>query len=87
MVNDADLRDAILTRVGRGRLEEAISQLREHTRPVEEGHRERLLGSYSTVRRFLPLLLDTLHFQAPDAGETSLKRSERSSDRAQALAD
>ena len=43
-------------------------QLREHTRPVEEGHRERLLGSYGTVRRFLPLLLDTLKFQATDAG-------------------
>jgi hypothetical protein len=36
-INDADLRPAILARVGRGRLEEAISQLREHTRPVEEG--------------------------------------------------
>ena len=56
-----------------GRLEEAISQLREHARPVEEGHRERLLGSYGTVRRFLPLLLDTLHFQATDAGEHVLE--------------
>jgi hypothetical protein len=72
-INDADLRDAILTRVGRGRLEEAIGQLREHTRPVEEGHRERLLGGYGTVRRFLPLLLDTLHFQATDAGEHVLE--------------
>ncbi|MGO9955276.1 MAG: Tn3 family transposase [Solirubrobacteraceae bacterium] len=72
-INDADLRDAILAQVGRGRLQEAISQLREHTRPVEEGHRERLLGSYGTVRRFLPLLLDTLHFQATDAGEHVLE--------------
>jgi hypothetical protein len=72
-INDADLRDAILARVGRGRLEEAISQLREHARPVEEGHRERLLGGYGTVRRFLPLLLDTLHFQATDAGEHVLE--------------
>jgi hypothetical protein len=68
-INDADLRDAILARVGRGRLQEAISQLREHTRPVEEGHRERLLGGYTTVRRFLPQLLDTLEFYATDAGD------------------
>ncbi len=55
--------------------------MREHTRPVEERHRERLLGSYGTVRRFL-LLLDTLKFQATDAGAevldalTALKRIE-----------
>ena len=72
-VSDQDLRDAILARVGRGRLEEAIGRLREHVRPVEEGHRERLLGSYGTVRRFLPLLLDTLDFQATDAGEPVLE--------------
>ncbi|MGO9974442.1 MAG: hypothetical protein ACLPZR_11665 [Solirubrobacteraceae bacterium] len=72
-INDADLRDAILARVGRGRLQAAISQLREHTRPVEAGHRQRLLGGYGTVRRFLPLLLDTLHFQATDAGEHVLE--------------
>ena len=67
-VSDQDLRDVILARVGRGRLEEAIGRLREHVRPVEEGHRERLLGGYETVRRFLPLLLNTLHFEATDAG-------------------
>ena len=56
---------------------------RERKRPVEERDRERLLGSYGTVRRLLPLLLDTLKLQATDAGAqaldalTSLKRIER----------
>lgn len=72
-VSDPDLRDAIIATVGREPLREAVRQLREHTRPVEEGHRERLLGGYGTVRRFLPLLLDTLHFQATDAGEHVLE--------------
>jgi hypothetical protein len=72
-VSDQDLRDAILARVSRARLEEAIGRLRDHVRPVEEGHRERLLGSYGTVRRFLPLLLDTLDFQATDVGEPVLE--------------
>ena len=71
-VSDAELRAAILSSVGRERLQHAVWQLREHTRPVEEGHRERLLGSYPTVRRFLPLLLDTLEFHASDAGEEVL---------------
>ena len=81
-VSDPDLRDMIIAAVGREPLREAVRQLREHTRPVEEGHRERLLGSYGTVRRFLPLLLDTLKFQATDAGAqvldalTALKRIE-----------
>jgi hypothetical protein len=76
-VGDLDLREAILARVGREPLREAVSQLREHTRPVEEGHRERLLGSYGTVRRFLPLLLETLEFQATDAGETIIRALEK----------
>ena len=38
-VGDAELRAAILSGVGRERLQQAVSQLREHTRPVEEGHR------------------------------------------------
>jgi TnpA family transposase len=71
-VSDAELRAAILSSVGRERLQQAVWQLRKHTRPVEEGHRERLLGSYPTVRRFLPLLLDTLEFHATDAGEEVL---------------
>ena len=76
-VSDSDLRDTIIATVGREPLREAIRQLREHTRPVDDGHRERLLAATRTVRRFLPLLLDTLEFQATDAGEQVLKALKR----------
>jgi hypothetical protein len=47
--------------------------MRELAHPSEEGHRERMLASYQTVRRFLPLLLDTLEFHSTEAGEEALQ--------------
>jgi hypothetical protein len=49
-------------RVGRRRLEG----------PPQDRARELILTRYRTVRRYLPLLLDTIDFQATDAGEPIL---------------
>lgn len=72
-IEDREVRREILDRVGRQPLARAVEQIRELARPAEEGHREQMLSGYNTVRRFLPLLLDTLDFHATDAGEPALR--------------
>jgi TnpA family transposase len=71
-IGDPELRRAILAQVGREPLQRAVAQMRQLARP-EEGHRERMLASYPTVRAFLPLLLETLDFHATDAGADVLR--------------
>jgi Domain of unknown function (DUF4158) len=72
-IADRELRNEILARVGRESLQQAVSRMRELAHPSEEGHRERMLASYQTVRKFLALLLDTLDFHSTEAGEEALK--------------
>jgi Tn3 transposase DDE domain len=75
-IGDRELRREILARVGREPLEQAVLRMRALAHPSEEGHRERMLASYQTVRKFLPLLLDTLDFHSTEAGEDVLRAVE-----------
>jgi TnpA family transposase len=72
-IADRDLRNEILARLGREPLSQAVREIRELARPAEEGHRQQVLSGYGTVRRFLPLLLDTVEFDSTDAGEPALR--------------
>jgi TnpA family transposase len=71
-IADPEVRSEILAQLGREPLREAIEEIRKLVQPAEEGHREQMLGAYTTVRRFLPLLLDTVEFQCTDAGEPAM---------------
>ena len=46
------------------------------TRPEDDNYYEFLLGNYSTIRRFLPLLLRTVQFEGAKAGQPALKAIE-----------
>jgi TnpA family transposase len=69
---DHKLRSIIFERVSRGHLEQASATVDTLTRPDDDNYYEFLLGNYSTVRRFLPLLLRTIAFEAAKAGQPVL---------------
>jgi TnpA family transposase len=71
-IADPQVRSEILARLGREPLRQAVEEIRKLVQPAEEGHREQMLGAYTTVRRFLPLLLNTVEFQCTDAGEPAV---------------
>ena len=56
---DAKLRSIIFERVPREQLERDSATVDTLTRPEDDNYYEFLLGNYSTIRRFLPLLLRT----------------------------
>jgi len=64
--------DAIFTRVDRAGLADAVAAMERLARSPEDRARDLILTRYSAVRRYLPLLLDTLDFHATDAGEPIL---------------
>ena len=64
--------DAVFARVDRSRLIAAVSAIERLARSPQDRARELILTRYSTVRRYLPLLLATIDFQATDPGEPIL---------------
>jgi TnpA family transposase len=64
--------DAIFRRVDRAGLADAVAAMERLARSPEERARDLILTRYGAVRRYLPLLLDTLDFHATDAGEPIL---------------
>ena len=76
------LRDAVFAAVERERLTAAVTAIGRLTRSPDDRARELVTRSYPGVRRYLPLLLDTIEFHATDGGEpilealTALKLSE-----------
>ena len=68
--------------VERERLAAAVTAIGQLTRSPDDRARELVIRSYTGVRRYLPLLLDTIEFHATDGGEailealTALNRSE-----------
>jgi TnpA family transposase len=76
------LRDAVFAAVERERLAAAVTAIGRLTRSPDDRARELVTRSYTGVRRYLPLLLDTIEFHATDGGEpilealTALKLSE-----------
>ena len=70
---DSEVRAAVFQRVAREQLEQAVVTVGALTRPEDDNYYEFLLGNYRTVRRFLPLLLWTVHFESAKAGQPVLK--------------
>ena len=64
--------DAIFSRVDRAGLVDAVAAMERLARSPQDRARELILTRYGAVRRYLPLLLDTLDFYAADAGEPIL---------------
>jgi len=64
--------DAVFARVDRSRLLAAVTAIERLARSPEDRARELILTRYRSVRRYLPLLLDTIEFQVTDAGEPIL---------------
>lgn len=69
---DEELRGAIFKRVGKKHLEEAVATVDALTRS-EDNYYDFLIGNYSTIRRFLPLLLETIAFEGTKASQPVLK--------------
>ena len=67
------LRDAVFAAVERDRLAAAVNAIGRLARSPDDRARELVTRSYPGVRRYLPLLLDTIAFQATDGGETVLE--------------
>jgi TnpA family transposase len=67
------LRDAVFAAVQRERLAAAVTAIEHLTRSPDDRARELVTRSYAGVRRYLPLLLDTIVFHATDAGEPVLE--------------
>jgi TnpA family transposase len=70
---DARLRSLIFARVTREQLQQDSATVETLTRPEDDHYYEFLLGKYSTIRRFLPLLLRTIQFEAGKAGQPELR--------------
>jgi hypothetical protein len=68
--------------VAREQLAAAVTAICQLIRSPDDRARELVTRSYAGVRRYLPLLLDTIEFHATDGGEAilealiALKRSE-----------
>ncbi len=75
-LGDSELRAQVFARVPREQLEQDVVTVSELTRPQDDKSYEQLLAYYSTLRRFLPMLLQTLHFEATRAGQPVLKALE-----------
>jgi TnpA family transposase len=66
------LRDAVFAAVQRDKLADAVSAMERLARSPDDRARELVLSRYRGVRRYLPLLLETITFLANDAGEPIL---------------
>ena len=69
VVVDADLRDAAFARVPPETLAQALASVEALTRPPDDVFYGELEKRYSTVRRFLPILLKEIRFGASPAGQ------------------
>ena len=69
---DDAVRTAVLTRIPREQIAQAMTTTYALARPPEENYQEEMLIRYHTVRRFLPRVLDTIAFTAAPAGNAVL---------------
>jgi len=76
LCEDGKLRSIIFERIAREQLERDSTTIDRLTRPEDDNYYEFLLGNYATIRRFLPLLLRTVQFEAAKACEPALKAIE-----------
>jgi hypothetical protein len=66
---DAQLRSAVFARVSKQCLTEAVARVGALARPLDDGYHAELVEQYRRIRRFWPLLLRTVPFQATPAGQ------------------
>jgi TnpA family transposase len=69
----ADIRTLAFSRVPKERLQQAIQTVETLTRPPDDHFYEELTERYGRARRFLPMLLETISFEATQAGQPVLK--------------
>ena len=66
---DGEVRAVVFARIERAELAAALTRVETLARPPEDVYCRELLAGYGRVRRFLPTLLRTVHFEATPAGE------------------
>lgn len=70
---DGQLRSMIFERIAREQPKQDSATVETLTRLADDHYDEFLLGNYSTIRRFLPLLLRTIQFEGGKAGQPVLR--------------
>lgn len=68
----AQLRETIFAQVPQEQLAVAVEQVESIARPPDDQYYPEILSRWRTVRLFLPTLLDTIDFQATQAGQDIL---------------
>jgi hypothetical protein len=72
---DHEIREAVFARVASHKLRAAVARVGDLANPEEsdQAYYAQLDSRYSTVRRFMPLLLNTIHFEGTSAGKPVLE--------------
>jgi TnpA family transposase len=73
---DTELRIAIYKQIGKEQVERAVATIEALTRPEDDNYYEFLLNNYPTIRRFLPSLLRSIHFEGVKAAQPTLRAIE-----------
>lgn len=72
-VEDEELRETIFSTISKERLKSAMGMIDILTKPAEQNiEYKELFKHYTSVRRFLPKLLESIHFKASVAGQPAL---------------
>jgi TnpA family transposase len=71
-VNDSDVRPLIFSATSEIELEEALSVVLSIARPPDDNYYQELLKKWRTVRKFLPVLLNTIEFRGTVAAKPVL---------------
>lgn len=70
---DTELRTSIFKRVSEENLLESVEKINELARPQNNHFYDEMVEQYGRVKRFLPTVLEELHFSAVAAGENTLE--------------
>lgn len=70
---DPEVRAAAFARIPMERLAKAVATVGDLAHPPDDNYYDELVGRYSTIRRFLPLLLQTISFDAIEVGQPVLE--------------
>ncbi|MCZ6371828.1 DUF4158 domain-containing protein, partial [Vibrio parahaemolyticus] len=70
---DTELRTSIFKRVSEENLLESVEKINELARPQNNHFYDEMVEQYGRVKRFLPTVLEELHFSAVAAGESTLE--------------
>jgi hypothetical protein len=69
-LSDSELRAKLFEKIPREMLTQALDGVNTLTRPVDNVYFKELDAKYRTVRRFLPALIENVHFASNTAGKT-----------------